>query len=638
MYASFISWWPYLLGTLASALIVSGLDDLVPGLICLWHYIWHRPARSSSPHRIVCPAIDQALEERRIAIFVPCWKEADVIANMVRHNLSAVRYRNYHFFLGVYPNDQPTVIVARQLVSAFRNVHMAECPHPGPTSKADCLNWVYRRMEAFEKERSLRFDTVVLHDAEDLIHPEALSIINRERVNHAMVQIPVLPLPTPLRDLTHGVYCDDFAEYQIVDMRARQLCHSFVPSNGVGTGFARHLLEQLGRERGGLIFDPASLTEDYEVGVYIYHAGYSQVFAPLRKRAKDFIATREYFPRRVRTAIRQRTRWVTGIGLQSWARDGWRGSLLCKYWFWRDRKGLATNPLSLLTNMLFVAGLADWSQAALQHRPWLFAVTNPTVITLCWITSLMQCLRLTLRMCYTGRIYGPVFALAVPLRQFHANYINCMASIRALWQYANARLHNRPLAWAKTDHAYPSTAALQPLSRDLSEILVSGGYVQDDVMTRLQDELQSDEFLADLLVSRGLLTEDDARVAIGQKSGVPSSKLTSDDVNPKLAHIFPRHIQVQFEVLPYRIESGKLLVAGTRVPEPEFYETARIFTKLPVEFHLLSNHNYRSLTQKPDRTTQSLQALARALTTQSNRNGSDQEADAKLALKSDSSR
>jgi adsorption protein B len=602
------------LGCLATALVLSGADDLVPSLICLWHKLRYgrlsgsRPAKDSS-------AKTKPIPERRIAIFVPCWKESAVIGNMVRHNLAAVRYRNYDFFLGVYPNDQATVAVVRQLVVAFSNVHMAECPHPGPTSKADCLNWVYRRMESYETERGFRFDTVVLHDAEDLIHPEALSVINRERVLNAMVQVPVLPLPTPLSDLTHGVYCDDFAEYQIVDMRARQLCRSFIPSNGVGTGFARHLLEQLGRERGGLVFDPASLTEDYEIGVYIYHAGYSQVFAPLRKGANDYIATREYFPRRVHSAIRQRTRWVTGIGLQSWARDGWRGSLLCKYWFWRDRKGLLANPVSLLTNMLFVAGLADWLQASLQHRPWLFAVANPHVVALCWLTSAMQCVRLSMRMFYTGKLYGPVFALGAPVRQFHANYINCMASLRAVWQYAQARRNNRPLAWAKTEHAYPVNANLQPLSRDLAEILVAGGYVQDDVMARLQDEIRSDQFLADLLVRRGLLAEEDALKAISSKAGVPSRQLHSTDINSKIQHVLPLHLRKQFGIIPFRIEAGKLLIAGTRVPGPELYEMAQRFTRLPIEFHLLSNSNYRELTTADLSATNSLLALNNALDT-----------------------
>ncbi|MBV9085741.1 MAG: glycosyltransferase, partial [Acidobacteriaceae bacterium] len=303
---AFSSLWSWALGALASVLLVSGLDDLLPSLICLWHSIIRRRG-DGIPHT------PEPNYQRRIAIFVPCWNESAVIASMVRHNLAAISYRNYDFFLGVYPNDPATVGIARQLAMVHRNVHVARCPHPGPTSKADCLNWVYRSMELYEQEQGIHFDTIVLHDAEDLIHPDALSVINRERTRYAMVQVPVLPLPTPLTQWVHGVYCDDFAEYQTIDMPARQFCRSFIPSNGVGTGFARDILQQLARERQNIVFNPASLTEDYEIGVYLHNSGYPQLFSPLKKGARGFMATREYFPRDRRGAIRQRTRWVTGI-------------------------------------------------------------------------------------------------------------------------------------------------------------------------------------------------------------------------------------------------------------------------------------------------------------------------------------
>ena len=69
--------------------------------------------------------------ESRIAIFVPCWKESEVIGNMVRHNLTAIRYRNFDIFLGAYPNDEATIAVGKQLAEMFANVHLAVCPESG---------------------------------------------------------------------------------------------------------------------------------------------------------------------------------------------------------------------------------------------------------------------------------------------------------------------------------------------------------------------------------------------------------------------------------------------------------------------------------------------------------------------------
>src|SRR5690606_31234402 len=118
------------------------------------------------------------------------------------------------FFLGAYPNDGATVEVVEELSRAIPNVHTALCPHDGPTSKADCLNWIYQRILAYEQTHNLRFEILLTHDAEDVIHPDSLHWINYYSESYEMVQVPVLPLQTPLWHLTHGVYCDEFAEYQ----------------------------------------------------------------------------------------------------------------------------------------------------------------------------------------------------------------------------------------------------------------------------------------------------------------------------------------------------------------------------------------------------------------------------------------
>ncbi len=586
---AFSAVWPWILGSLAVALLFSGIDDLVPVLICGGYSFLRRTPQSDSTLE------EGSKQERKIAIFVPCWKESDVIGNMVRHNLAAIRYRDFDFFLGVYPNDEATFKVARELAQTFRNVHVAACPHPGPTSKADCLNWIYQRMLLVEKHNTTRFDTVVLHDAEDLIHPDALELVNRKRDRYGMVQVPVLPLATPLADFTHGIYCDEFAEYQTIDMPARQFSRSFIPSNGVGTGFAREILERLANERQNRIFDPASLTEDYETGVYIHQAGYPQVFAGLRRGDKGFVATREYFPQKMRSAIRQRTRWVTGIALQGWERDGWRGSWSTRYWFWRDRKGLITNPLSLFTNILFIAGVADWVEAAATHRAWAFAISSPVLVTLCWATLVLQCFRLTLRALCVARLYGVSFAFGVPLRAFHANFVNSSASLAAMWRFANARLHQRPLAWGKTEHAYPTREALQPHRRELAEVLVASGCISQELLSMAQAGVAAEADLADFLLKKGLVSDDALCHAISLQCGLPSARIDARTVKTGVVRSLPAHVQKRFGIVPFRVHGGRLHVAGTRPPQSKAMEELKSFTRLPVEFQLVTHGNYEEL-------------------------------------------
>lgn len=581
--------WPWLLRILANLLLLSGADDFIPLLLCFRHWLKQKFSDPYAPVLLKLPE-----DDRPIAIFVPCWRESDVIADMVRHNLAAIRYKNFDFILGVYPDDLETLAVVETLRKTYRNVHVSVCPHPGPTSKADCLNWIYHRMELLERERGQLFETVLLHDAEDIIHPDALRIINRERARYAMVQVPVLPLPTPVTEFTHGVYCDEFAEFQIIDMRARGFCGSFTPSNGVGTGFARTILSRLGEERG-LVFDPQSLTEDYEIGVHIHNLGFAQIFVPLDFAAPTLPATREYFPRKVKSAIRQRTRWVTGVALQGWERQGWAGSIATKYWFWRDRKGLITNPLSLLTNVLFIVGVMDFTCANALGRPCIFEVTSPEVLRLCACTSTLQFFRLALRMLCVRKIYGTLFALAVPMRSFHGNFLNCFASIFAVRNYFLGRLRRRPLAWSKTDHSYPTRGAVPVATRDLHEVLVDTGALDEAKAVTARSEVLVAEDLADYLLSSNTVSEDQLRHALSLQSGLASAQVTTTEVKRRVVQSLPVTIQKRHGIVPFKVENGRLLVAGTRVPTEDLFAELRPHTRLTIEYQLVSKRNFDEL-------------------------------------------
>jgi adsorption protein B len=184
---------------LSTWIVLSGVDDLTVDLAAVAARLRNR-SRQRPKRRSIAAA-----EPSRIAVFVPCWKEDKVLAAMVEGNRQRIRYAKYDFFLGAYPNDDATIRIAEDLSARYENVHLALCPHDGPTSKADCLNWVWQRMLAFETASGVRFDVVVTHDAEDVIHPDALLWINWYAREYEMVQVPVLPLPTAVTKFTHGV-------------------------------------------------------------------------------------------------------------------------------------------------------------------------------------------------------------------------------------------------------------------------------------------------------------------------------------------------------------------------------------------------------------------------------------------------
>src|SRR5215469_1504260 len=67
--------------------------------------------------------------------------------------------------------------------------------------------------------------------------------------------------------------------------------------------------------------------EDYVNGLRLHNLGCSQVFVPLSGRGSEIVARREYFPQTARTAVCQRSRWITGIAVQCWERH--RGATGC---------------------------------------------------------------------------------------------------------------------------------------------------------------------------------------------------------------------------------------------------------------------------------------------------------------------
>jgi len=427
-------WVSVCLGPLAAWILISGLDDLFISLVWIFakrEFLW--------------PAPQEVAErpERRIAVFVPLWHEHRVIGQMLEHNLAGIQYEKYEVFVGVYPNDEQTREAVEKAARQDDRVHIATVPHDGPTSKGDCLNAIYRRMLAHEARDGVRFDVIITHDAEDLIHPESLRLINWHMPDYQMVQVPVLALPTGLRELTHGLYCDEFAEYQSKDIPVRQQLGGFLPSNGVGTGFDRNALEHLADLRGGQMFDPACLTEDYETGYRLHQQGCRQIFLPLRFDSQKLVATREYFPRRWDAAVRQRSRWVAGIALQGWANHGWNFGTLQAYWFWRDRKGLVGNLLSPVVSLLFLLGLMGYRS----H--------DPGILPVLAATAAISLLQTGCRMWASARVYGWRFASGVPVRMVWGNVVNCLATLAAVGQFTSAAVHRESVAWRKTEHDYP---------------------------------------------------------------------------------------------------------------------------------------------------------------------------------------
>jgi adsorption protein B len=405
--------------------------------------------------------------EARIAIFIPCWHEADVVEQMVTLALRKIEYQRFDIFIGVYPNDPETQAKVDIVCALAPNVHKVVNPRPGGTTKAQNLNAIYDYMCAMEGNEP--FQIIVLHDVEDVIHPVSLRLYNWYMPEKDMLQIPIFPLPRKLRFFTAWTYADEFTENHLKDLVIRSAIGAFVPCAGVGCGFGRKSLDFLRREHGGDVFGDGALTEDYQLSLELKVRGFKVAFAkdvlvdgsengrPTRWSRSEYIATRAYFPDTLKTAVRQKTRWITGICLQTWQMRGWCGSLAVRYALYRDRKGMlghvacfAGYPVMLMSFSLSAWHAVDPSVvvAVFRHTTLIYALLYSVLAVSAW--------RITQRAIQVTRLYGLLAGLMSILRFPWGNLVNGFATFRAVYRYVRSRYLNETLSWSKTAHVFPT--------------------------------------------------------------------------------------------------------------------------------------------------------------------------------------
>lgn len=613
-------WWldrlaAEILAPLALWVFASSLDDFLldASFLVLWRRSRFGRQRRTSASATETVSSTASSTEPLIALVIPCWAEQDVIERMLEHNLAEIDYANYEVWLGVYPNDLATQAKASSCQLQFPRVHYIVCPRDGPTTKADCLNWIYQGLRQEETRTGRRYEIVLQHDAEDLIHPRSLRLAAQYCAGYEMVQLPVFPLPTPLWQPTHGTYCDFFAEAHLKDLWVRAALGGFLPSAGVGTAYRRDALEKLEAAKGGQLFDPESLTEDYTIGLELHRLGCSQTIVhelacppharqlhvPASAPRPRLVATRAFFPRGFRAAVRQRARWMTGIALQSWRRFGWQYRQGQAYWLWRDRKGLLNHPVSVLANLVFVYGLGSWLWSIETGMPWTLGneiTSTPWLPYLLVLNVLLLAWRQVAQAACTRRIYGWRQALTVPLRAPWANLINCCATFRALWAYWAAHRQGRQVGWTKTQHAYPDRRQLAQAGARLGEILVARKALKRRQVQQGLRRRRLGERLGESLLRAGLLTEDRLYEALSAQHGLPLTTLRSSDLDPRALRSLPEPVRKKLQLIPFRLDaSSQLWIAGPEAPAELLSKKLARFQRFEARFVLITPSNYQEI-------------------------------------------
>nr|WP_022681137.1 glycosyltransferase [Sphingobium bisphenolivorans] len=196
-------------------LAIGGIDDFLVDVLFLFRQAWRQIAVYSRYERMTTATLPNSPRSGRIAVFIPAWREAEVIAPMLRHALASWGRDRYLIFVGVYPNDPETLDAVTSLAANEDHVVLCINERPGPTTKADCLNVLWRAMLCEEERSGEPFKAVALHDAEDVVHPDEIRLYDLMIDRFQLVQLPVLPLPGHGGWWARAIanhYCDEFAE------------------------------------------------------------------------------------------------------------------------------------------------------------------------------------------------------------------------------------------------------------------------------------------------------------------------------------------------------------------------------------------------------------------------------------------
>ena len=435
------------LSLFAGAFFLLGLADEL-AVDCLW--LGLRLSGRARTRRIQRAQHRPTMLTGPAALLIPAWQEERVLAATIAHALLAWPQHQLRLYVGCYRNDAATAEAILRGAGLDPRVRLVVHDRDGPTTKADCLNRLYAAMAIDERRCGRRFRMILQHDAEDMVDPAALGLLDQALARAQFIQLPVLPEPQPHSRWIGSHYCEEFAEAHGKAMVVRDALGVALPAAGVGCAFSRDMLEAIAADAGGEgPFAVDSLTEDYELGLKIKAAGGRAWF--LRARGEDgrLVATRACFPPTLPQAVRQKSRWVHGIALQGWDRLGWAGGLAESWMRLRDRRGplaalvlFAAYALLILVALLWLADLLGFG------HPWKPSGALRAVL---WINLAGFVWRTGMRFAFTSREYGWAEGARAVMRLPHANVIAIMAGRRALMAYVGS-LMGRQLRWEKTQH------------------------------------------------------------------------------------------------------------------------------------------------------------------------------------------
>lgn len=532
----------------ALSFIIFGMDDLIWDILFLF-----RKNKYNDSEKIHLEELDNTLP-RLLAVAVAAWKEDNVLGDVISNLIETAQYPTsmYHIFLGVYPNDAKTLAVAEELSRTYENVHVAVNIKAGPTTKADNINSILRYVKYFEKTRGWEFNAFVIHDSEDVVHPYEFKLENYLIDRYDALQFPVFPLQQMpnwynlFHNMTVGTYADEFAENHYHTMVARNRAAAFVPSAGTGFALSRKILLDYNFEN---IFPEDSLTEDYKLSLTLNQKGYHvhYVLEAIERLnddgrvVREFVSTRSRFPATFQAAVKQKTRWIFGITMQSIKFKSIfepnEMSFMSRYTLYKDWKAKFGNLINFFGYTVFLYILLsmffDW--------PVMYPKGSFSWY-LCIFLTVMMLERQLLRALAIKNVYGwrsmlvaCCFPPLMPLRLIWGNIINMAATCKAwrqlIFKNNGSAMTNKKTnrqRWDKTDHDFLEKPVLRRYHRKLGDALLERKLITtEELKNSLHISRTQGRMLGAVLKENNLMSEEKLLTALAQVQHTIYISLTS---------------------------------------------------------------------------------------------------------------
>ena len=132
----------------AAGALLFALDDLAVDLIYFGRAVWRSLTVYTRYPRAFADALAPPEKPGRMAVLIPAWDESTVIGAMLRATLARFDHGDYRLYVGHYRNDPATAAAIVQIRDP--RIRLVTVEADGPTTKADCLNALYRALVADE--------------------------------------------------------------------------------------------------------------------------------------------------------------------------------------------------------------------------------------------------------------------------------------------------------------------------------------------------------------------------------------------------------------------------------------------------------------------------------------------------------